>query len=303
MKKTLISMGVVLSIVILAASVPVNASQSVVPFSPEVMTMIVKNIQHTEALLDTAQDYLNQYRDVLCEIREIMVRGANGIYDEGDRWNLLKKVNECTGECELILEHAWFNGLPVFSNPDTGESFHVFPVTLSPAETTFKITISSEKFNAAALKIFTDSLKPTPLSMEKGIAKVDALLTAVNMEAAKLEAFQSRLQYAARFANILANDATAGSLDNFFIKLNLDIDTRLFTLAVQSASGIYGKDDRQMLQMEFNELFDELKRIEKLTGIKSLFADLKNPSLLTQKDAEEMMILMAGKFASIKKQN
>ncbi|OHD61624.1 MAG: hypothetical protein A2014_07690 [Spirochaetes bacterium GWF1_49_6] len=301
MKKSALIMGVVLSVIILAASAPAGASQSAVPFSSEVMTRIVKNIQDSEALLETAQGYLNQYRDVLCKIRELMVRGANGIYDEGDRWDLIKQVNECIGECERILEHAQFNGLKVFNNPETGESFHVYPVTLSPSETTFKITISSGKFNAAVLKKFTDSLKPTPLSMENGIAKVDELLTAVCMEAAKLGAYQSRMEYAARFANILANGGPAGSLDNYFIKLNLDIDTRLFTLAVQSASGIYCADDRKQIQMEFNELFDELKRYEKITGMKSMFNDLKNPTLLTQKDAEELMILMAGKFAESKK--
>ncbi|NPV00743.1 MAG: hypothetical protein HPY53_05105 [Brevinematales bacterium] len=301
MKKLGFIMGAVLSAVILAASAPVSASQSVVPFSPEVMTRIVKNIQDTGWLLDTAQGYLSQYREVLCKIRELMVRGANGIYDEGDRWDLIKQVNECIGECELILEHARFNGLKVFDNPETGESFHVYPVTLNPSETTFKVTISSEKFNAAALKKFTDSLKPTPQSMTDGIAKVDELLTAVNMEAAKLGAYQSRMEYAARFANILANDATAGSLENYLIKLNLDLDTRLFTLAVQSASGIYCSDDRKQIQMEFDQLFDELKRYEKITGIKGMFSDLKNPNLLTQKDSEALMILMAKKFAGVKK--
>ncbi|OHD57174.1 MAG: hypothetical protein A2Y33_09640 [Spirochaetes bacterium GWF1_51_8] len=284
----------------IAITAPLFASSPAVTILPEAMPQIVKNLENTGYLLQTAQGYLNDLRENLQRIREIMVKGANGIYDKVDREIMITKMQELFDHCLRILEHAQFNAMCVFYNPETKESFNIYPVTLSPSEPTYKITIQSKNFGFKVLDELSKSLRPDVEYMNMGIGLVDVLLEAVCMEAAKIAAYQSRVEFAVKFASVIQT----GNYNDAFIKgmtgLNIEIETRIFTLAVMSANGIYSSVDRQQIQLELNELFDELKRYEKITGVKNMSGELKAPSVLTQKDSEKLMLLMAEKFAKHK---
>jgi len=70
--------------------------------------------------------------------------------------------------------------------------------------------------------------------------------------------------------------------------------TEQLVLCVQSANGIYCSEDRQQIQLSFDELDDELNRICALS--QKPIAKNSSISLLSQHDAENAMLYFTKKL-------
>jgi len=300
MRKLIFSMGIVLLLTAINASSPANAVPSVKDFSPEVYARIIQNLKDMYIFLDNARLFLNDVHDNLNTTWNFLKQGVD---NPNATEQLLKRIKKLLDKCATTVKFAGFNQYPVFFNPDTGEYTREYPVTLSPFEPTYKIILSADKFSPEDFTKLGNELLPSAISMNYGIGQVNKLMDAISDECAIIASYQIRLDCAMRFAEILTNGYPDDVFQEKMKNLYFDADTSLFKLALQSANGIWGVKERWRINFNFNELFDEMKRIEKISGIKGMFNDLKNPTLLTQKDAEELMILMAGKFAESKKQD
>ncbi|NPV00742.1 MAG: hypothetical protein HPY53_05100 [Brevinematales bacterium] len=298
MRRLIFSMGIVLLLTAINASSHANTVPSVKDFSPEVYAKIIQNLEDMNAMLENARLILTDIHHDLDVSWNFLKQGVD---NPNAAEQLLKRIQKLLDKCASTVKFAGFNQYPVFFNPDTGEYTREYPVTLSPSDPTYKIILSADKFNPEAFTKLGNELLPSEMSMNYGIGQVNKLIQAVSDECAIINAYQTRLDYAIRFTEILSMGYPDEVFQEKMKKLYFDADTFLFKLALGSANGIWGAEDRWEIDFHFKELFDELKRYEKITGIKGMFADLKNPTLLTQKDSEALMILMAKKFADVKK--
>lgn len=264
--------------------------------SNEIYSEVAKNIDYAQSLMECADGYLQSYADNLQQARELLVRGANGIYTPRDRKQMIDEIASKMDECVRIVECAQFNGQTVFYDPSTGENSRVFPVTLSPNEPACKLVLSCEGFSVYSANFLLAGLSPNPDSMSVNLGVLDCMLVKVFLERARISAYRERLGFALESAEIFA---AVDSRRNRLAKLDdiADrIEKRLYALAVQSANGIYTQEDRYQLQVAYDELGAELVRIENVSGVSSPVSGNDRVSIMTQPEAESVMLAFANRI-------
>lgn len=259
----------------------------------EAQIRVVKNIQDAQTLLGCAEDYLGEYADNLQHVRELLVRGANGIYTVSDREKLNSEIRGSLDECVRILEHARFNGFLVFYGQD-GENSRCVPVTLAADEPSYGMTFSCSNFDEPDVAAFLDGLAPTPASMDAAIGRVDLLMLAVSMERARLGAYSERLSYSLDVAQALVCEDNGTAQQDRIAGIARRLENRLYALAVQSANGVYTAEDRAQIQAAFDELYAELVRINRSFAVQSSLTAVNRASVLTQPAAEAEMLALSG---------
>ncbi len=251
--------------------------------STEVQQQVIRNIQDINKLLIFADDNLTEYTDNLLEVREVLLKAEDKKYLNQEE---KQKITSLAIRSLQIIETATFNTIPVFFDNCDGKYIRVIPVTLDPAKPTFKLNLSCMMFNRNVINGFIKSLT-LEIGLENNIAELDKILSAVSLERAKLGAYQNRLTYSLQIAEALSKNNLKERQEemNRIIK---KIKTAQLVLSIQSANGIYCFEDRQQIQLNFDELNNELNRI----GILLQKSITKNSSisLLFQSDAEKAML-------------
>jgi flagellin-like hook-associated protein FlgL len=256
--------------------------------STEVQQQIIQNIQDTEKLLAFADDILAEYADTLMEVREILVKTDAGTYINQEE---KKKI---AGLCEKgleIIETAMFNTIPVFLTNSDGECRRAIPVTLDAAQPTYKLTISCAGFDRKAVNSFITNLTPET-GLKNNIAELDKIISAVSLERAQAGAYQNRLTHSLETAEALSK-SNLNERRTAINRIIQKIKTEQLVLSVRSANGIYCPEDRQQIQLNYDELNKELNRISVLSQKPT--AKNNAVSLLSQSDAENAMLYLAKK--------
>ncbi len=256
--------------------------------SPEVQHQVIQNIQDINKILDFADDSLAEYTDNLMEVREILLNA------DAKKYINKEEKQKITGLCEKglqIIETAKFNTLPVFHNNCDGEYNRVIPVTLDAAKPTYKLTISCMNFNRNVVNVFINSLA-SETGLENNIAELDKIVSAVTLERAQLGAYKNRLTHSLETAEVLSKK-NANERQTEINRIIQKIKTEQLVLSVQSANGIYCFEDRQQIQVNFDELNNELNRINAFS--QKTIAKNNNISLLSQSDAENAMLYLVKK--------
>ena len=252
----------------------------------QVQRQVIQNIQDTNTLLAFADDILAEYTDTLMEVREVLVKTDAGTYINQEE---KKKI---AGLCEKgleIIETAMFNTIPVFFTNSDGECRRVIPVTLDAAQPTYKLTISCAGFDRKAVNTFLTNVTPGA-EVENSIAELDKILSAVSLERAQAGAYQDRLTHSVETAEALSKN-NVHERRTAINRIIQKIRTEQLVLSVQSANGIYCSEDREQIQVHYDELNKELNRINGLPQ-KPIASDTA-VSLLTQPDAENAMLYLA----------
>lgn len=256
--------------------------------STAVQQQVIQNIQDTKKLLAFADDSLAEYTDNLMEVREVLVKADTGKYINKE------EKQKITGLCEKgleIIETAMFNTIPVFFNNSDGECSRVIPVTLDAATPTYKLTLSCVNFDRKAVNSFITNLTPET-GLENNIAELDKILSAVSLERAQEGACQNRLTHSLETAEALSK-SNLNERRTAINKVIQKIKTEQLVLSVRSANGIYCSEDRQQIQLNYDELNKELNRINELSQKPT--AKNNTVSLLSQSDAENAMLCLAKK--------
>lgn len=256
--------------------------------STEVQQQIIRNIQDINKLLVFADDNLAEYTDILQEARDVLLKADNKKYLNKDE---KQKITSLSEKGLQIIETATFNTIPVFLNNCDGEYSRVSPVTLDATKPSYKLNITCMKFNRNVINAFIKNLTPE-MELDNNIAELDKIISAVSLERAQLAAYQNKLTYSLETATALSKN----NLNERKVEINRiiqKIQTEQLVLSVKSANGIYCSEDRQQIQLNFDELNNELKRISGLSQ-KNIVKN-NSISLLSQSDAENAMLYLVKK--------
>ena len=256
---------------------------------------IVRNLEDFESLLQTADGYLGYCMKKLKKARSLTVKSANGVYTLTDRKKLIQKIHGWIDDNHRALRHALFNCKPVFGKKLTGRTWEA---TLTENNKSFAVTLSAAGIVRTLKRI---SLKPTVLGFAKNIKRIDNALSAVAMERARIGAYMRRVRAAGQWQMLFVKeykrldknedipDLKSGQM--FHIR---SLEDRLFELAIQAANSIYTSENRRQIKLEWDQIIMELKRLENITGIRTLARQISPKAITSRATSERAMLRIAG---------
>lgn len=215
--------------------------------------VIDKNYKNSLALLDTAQGYLTGCMDKIRWIREQAVQAANGIYNPQDRIKMDKKVRASMDDARRQLQYGLFNGMAVFQKAtNKKQSLNTVHFKTGP------FSGFSHTFPEMQTLLTTEALSiRTPAEADAAIPVVDGILMRISTALAGIAGARERLRYETDFSEPLTWNIMHGRaswLEASFRGSLRAIRCRMFTLALESANGIYSLIDRTHLDMTFQQL-------------------------------------------------
>lgn len=256
---------------------------------------LFRNLDDFTSLLQTAEGYLHRCQQNLTNVRYRLVRGANGVMTGQDRQNLIILLDAQLDDCIRQLDHAMFNCRHLYGGADRSSTWWT-PLAENSPGTAF--TFHAAAITAAIRRIY---LLPTVRGFENNILLVDQALDAVNMERARVGAYQARIQAAASWQKLFIEAYTRAdkneplpdlkSAQRFHVR---KLEDRLFELSTQAASGIYLQTDRDQIQAEYDQTLLELKRLERETGIRTIAGGAPARAHASREASEQEMLRIAG---------
>ncbi|WP_149095583.1 flagellin [Paenibacillus terrae] len=153
------------------------------------LDMASKNAQDGISLIQTAEGALNETHSILQRVRELSVQSANDTNTDVDRKELQKEVAELTTEVNRISTDTEFNTKKLLDG--AGVSNAVFHIGANIDQ---NIKLSIGNMGAASLGIDTVNID-TQTGANAAISVLDAAITKVSSERAKLGANQNRLEH------------------------------------------------------------------------------------------------------------
>ncbi len=256
---------------------------------------ILKSINKFIWFCESTDKYLQKYNDYLHRIRELLIQSSNGIYTENDRIVISIEIRALIQNCQFIIKHAKYNNTPIFHN--NGSPFRNYTIKLykSEPDKIFRI-FSPQIFNRQ--DILQKVIDPIPVTAAKAyhaIVYIDKALENVSLLRAHIGAFYNRLEYVSDYYQLLFNlPEKKNNETDYLVKSHLKkIEMRSYELAIQSANGIYTDEDRRQVNIEYQELIEELNSLQKQTGFKHAFSNIKEASVSTQKKAENEMLRLS----------
>ncbi|MCL1632284.1 flagellin [Sporolactobacillus sp. CPB3-1] len=148
-----------------------------------------RNAQDGISLIQTTEGALNETHSILQRIRELAIQSANGTYQDADRANADKEVQQLTAELDRIANNTEFNGMKVLDGSmSAGATFQV------GANANQTITATFISAGAAALGVSGVSIA-TVSQANATISAVGAAISTVSAARATFGAVQNRLEH------------------------------------------------------------------------------------------------------------
>ncbi len=149
-----------------------------------------RNVQDGISFIQTAEGAMNEISAMLVRMKELNVQHATGTYTTAQKTNSIEvELKALTSQIDSILDNTKFNGIGISGTGSVG---------IQADDDTVKIDIG---------KITTTSIKG--LAGTTSLAKVEAAITAVSTERAKLGALQNRLEYTSNNLGTTIENLTA----------------------------------------------------------------------------------------------
>jgi flagellin len=176
------------------------------------------------SFIQTTEGYLNGTTEALQRIRELAVQGANGIYSDEDRMMLQLETHQMVEEVDRVASHAQFNGLNMLTGRFAEDLSQDAASVVSGGRPQVWLHVGANMDQRIRLTVGTMTAKglgiinpttgevvslSTPDKANMTIGFVDEALKKVNMERAKLGAFQNRLEKAYDTINIASENTQA----------------------------------------------------------------------------------------------
>lgn len=255
----------------------------------EVRAQLIHEINNFRSLLNSADRYLETYQAHLRNAREILVRGAHGIYTPQDRAGMIKMLNRELVQAGNVIEFARFNDREMFYLPDSGPS-HEYRITLFAGREPDVFVLFDPRFDHnldILLSIYRD-IRPYPGHFEMSIGLIDVSLRSAAVLRGRILAYIANMEDTIRLHNSYINNPQgvreeAGNLKS-------DLEYRIYKLTIRAANSFYSLSDRAILDFDFQRQVWALKRLEEVTGIRSAYSDLKDISIDTQEKAIQEML-------------
>lgn len=258
----------------------------------------IQNMEVTKELIDWYLKAINEYRKKILQANELLEMGSNKIYAPEDRAILINNLHKIFDEAKTVITETTFNGFKIFSDTKNKKDF---TVTLCESEPTEKINFLIPYIidNEDIFVKIMQTIKSTSGSFSDSLKQIKRMEHDTIFLMLKITHFRSRLNYAINLQKIFIDNVN-NSDKIFKEKVNENYKKmlgRMFEISTQSANGIYNNEDRKQLQIEYNELLTELKREEKISGIKCKLITLEElGSIDGQNIAEREMLKLTKIF-------
>lgn len=147
-----------------------------------------RNVQDGISFAQTAEGAMNEVSAMLTRMKELLVQGENGTYQDSDVSNIKMELGQLGSQIDAIMEKTKFNGINI-----SGGS-----IAIQADDDAFQITING---------IDTSSFKG--LTSGVTLASATDAIEAVAKERAKLGAVQNRLEYTSNNLGTTVENLTA----------------------------------------------------------------------------------------------
>ena len=154
------------------------------------LDMAAKNSQDGISLIQTAEGALNETHSILQRMRELAVQAGNDTNTLADREAMQAEIDELTKEIDRIATTTEFNTQKLLSGGFTDKALQV------GANSGQTITFTIEDMGTAALGVDAGAIDITARTgAASAITAIDAAISQVSVERAKLGAIQNRLEH------------------------------------------------------------------------------------------------------------
>jgi len=155
-----------------------------------------RNANDGVSMIQTAEGGLNETTANLQRMRDLAVQSANGTNSSSDRQALQTEFGELQGEISRTIESTDFNGTKVLNNSQSLE-FQTGP-NADPATNITIVSTSNVLANADVSMALNTSEITSQTTSSTAITEIDAALSQVNSERARLGAAQNRMESTVR---------------------------------------------------------------------------------------------------------
>lgn len=154
------------------------------------LDMAAKNAQDGISLIQTAEGALNETHSILQRMRELSVQAGNDTNTLADREAMQAEIDELTKEIDRIANTTEFNTQKLLSGGFSGKALQV------GANSGQTITFTINAMTTTALGVDAGAIDITSRSgANTAVTAIDAAISQVSVERAKLGAIQNRLEH------------------------------------------------------------------------------------------------------------
>jgi len=168
------------------------------------LSQAARNAQDGVSVIQTAESALGETGSILQRVRELAVQGANDTLTSGDRSNIQAEVDQLLAELDRSAGTTEFNTHKLVSG-----SFATTALTLQVGANQGQV-ISFTITTATAVSLGVSGIAvSSQASANAAIASLDAAISSISTERAKLGAVQNRLERTISNLNSQAENLTA----------------------------------------------------------------------------------------------
>ncbi|MNB76730.1 Flagellin [compost metagenome] len=162
-----------------------------------------RNAQDGISLLQTAEGDLTEVHSMLQRMNTLANQSANGTYQDEDRANLQKEVNQLVKEIDRITGNSNFNGVSLLKSASTVN----FQIGVTSGES---LTVSLSSNKASALGISGLSIS-TASKAGSALALIKSAISKVSTNRANLGAYQNRLEHTINSLGVTSENLSAAN--------------------------------------------------------------------------------------------
>ena len=158
-----------------------------------------RNVMDGISMIQTAEGALNEVSDMLVRLKELVVQGTTGTYDETDKANIQIEMDSLVGEINSIREKTKFNG----QNLLNGNSSLMVQIGANKDEA---LAIDSSDVN---LYQVTDYINGIKLDDKDALKNIETAINNNSSIRGKLGAYQNRLEHTSENLAVSEENMTA----------------------------------------------------------------------------------------------
>ena len=239
------------------------------------------------SLVQTAEGALTEVHDMLNRMYELAEQSANGTYDDKDREQLEKEVNQLKTEINRISDSANFNGIKLLNGNLAGASA-AFTQGSATSKASLAITISGKgedliggniQIGNVTISVEENAAGTTGVSYSGGVLKVDKSSSATDIATAIATAFNS-IQFKDKDGELVTMAAASANAGTITLAASANGEIK-----VSSLPGFSVNSGLQLQIGDTSDSYNQMKVGINNIDVASLF--LNATSVSTQEKAAE----------------
>jgi len=149
----------------------------------------MRNAQDGISLVQVADGAIGSAVDMLQRLRDLAVQAANGTLTDGQRANIDKEAQNILAELDKVGTDTDFNGIKLLAGSLAASAMTIQTGAASGANIAFTVaTVSASDLGVSGLAVSTQA------SAAAALASIDAAISNLNTDRAKMGATQNRLE-------------------------------------------------------------------------------------------------------------